>query len=86
MGKILKTGRNSSFDACRRAIAGLWMVLFSAHFCFGQSVPFQSSNLPIFIINTNGNTIVDEPKILADLEIIYNGPGKRTEFWLGKRK
>jgi hypothetical protein len=40
----------------------------------GQSL--TSSNLPIIKINTNGNTIYDEPKILADLEIIYNGIDK----------
>ncbi len=42
----------------------------------GQS--FTSSNLPIVIINTNGQTIPDEPKITADMGIIYNGPGLRN--------
>lgn len=37
---------------------------------------FTSSNLPIIIINTNGQNIVDEPKITADMGIIYNGPGQ----------
>ncbi len=37
---------------------------------------FQSSNLPIFVINTFGNPIANEPKILADLDILYNGPGQ----------
>lgn len=32
-----------------------------------------STNLPIIKVNTNGNVIYDEPKILADLEIINNG-------------
>lgn len=35
-----------------------------------------SSNLPIVIINTNGATIYDDPKIVTDLKIIYNGIGK----------
>ncbi len=35
-----------------------------------------SSNLPIVIINTNGATIYDEPKIKTELKIIYNGAGK----------
>lgn len=39
---------------------------------------FTSSNLPIVIINTNGQVIVDEPKIPADMGIIYNGPGIRN--------
>lgn len=34
-----------------------------------------SYNLPIFLINTNGQTIVDEPKILASLGVIDNGQG-----------
>lgn len=37
-----------------------------------------SSNLPILLINTNGQTIPDEPKIIADLRIIDNGTGKRN--------
>ncbi|MEP7322687.1 MAG: CotH kinase family protein [Saprospiraceae bacterium] len=39
-------------------------------------VDFKSSNLPILLINTNGASIPNEPKIAGDLEIIYNGPGK----------
>ncbi len=39
---------------------------------------FSSSNLPIVIINTNGQNIQDEPKISADMGIIYNGPGIRN--------
>lgn len=37
-----------------------------------------SSNLPLVIINTNGQTILDEPKIMADMGIIYNGTGVRN--------
>ena len=40
--------------------------------------PLTSSNLPIIIINTNGQTIVDDPKITADMGIIYNGVGARN--------
>jgi CotH protein/type IX secretion system substrate protein len=44
---------------------------------FAPFVPFDfiSSNLPIIKINTNGQTIVDEPRIVADMEVIDNGPG-----------
>ncbi|MEO5583535.1 MAG: CotH kinase family protein [Saprospiraceae bacterium] len=49
-------------------------VLISSISLFGQQ--FQSSNLPILIINTNGISIPNEPKIVGTLEIIYNGPGK----------
>ncbi|KAA3657487.1 MAG: T9SS C-terminal target domain-containing protein, partial [Calditrichaeota bacterium] len=43
-------------------------------------IPFEftDSNLPIVIINTNGKTIPDEPKITAQMGIIYNGKGKRN--------
>jgi hypothetical protein len=41
-------------------------------------VTFISSNLPIVIINTNGQTIPDEPKITATMGIIDNGVGKRN--------
>lgn len=36
---------------------------------------FSSSTLPIFKIYTNGQQIVDEPKIIADMYLIDNGPG-----------
>jgi hypothetical protein len=39
---------------------------------------FSSSNLPIIVINTNGQFIADEPKITADMGIIDNGPGVRN--------
>lgn len=40
-----------------------------------QSVNLTSSNLPIIVINTQGVEIPDDPKIPADMGIIYNGPG-----------
>ncbi|MFI5185523.1 MAG: CotH kinase family protein [Chitinophagales bacterium] len=47
---------------------------------FAQTVDFTSSNLPIVVINTNGQTIPDEPKIDADMGIIYNGAGVRNNL------
>ncbi|HCY77980.1 MAG TPA: spore coat protein CotH [Ignavibacteriales bacterium] len=41
-------------------------------------VEFTSSNLPIVVINTNGQIIPDEIKITADMGIIYNGEGVRN--------
>ena len=41
---------------------------------------FTSSNLPILIIDTDGRSIPDEPKIVVDLKIIDNGPGKRNNL------
>jgi len=39
-----------------------------------------TSNLPLVVINTNGQTILDTPKITADMGIIWNGPGKRNSL------
>lgn len=39
---------------------------------------FTSSNLPIVLIDTEGQTIPDEPKIRAGMKIIDNGPGVRN--------
>ncbi len=41
-----------------------------------SEVSIDSTNLPLVIINTNGGIIVDEPKIIADMKIIFNGSGK----------
>ena len=52
---------------------------------FGQQLnkqieDFTSSNLPIIFINTNGQTIEEEPKIMATMGIIYNGEGNRNSI------
>jgi subtilisin-like proprotein convertase family protein len=41
---------------------------------------FSSSNMPIVIINTNSQQIVQTGKITADMGIIYNGPGVRNHM------
>jgi hypothetical protein len=43
-------------------------------------VNFSSSNLPIIVIDTHSAGIPDEPKILADMGIIDNGPGQRNNL------
>ena len=48
-----------------------------------------STTLPIIKVNTNGNVIYDEPKILADLEIIHNASAvnnstDKPNVYLGK--
>ncbi|MDZ7289751.1 MAG: CotH kinase family protein [candidate division KSB1 bacterium] len=45
-----------------------------------QQVVFTSSNLPIVVIDTQGQRVPDEPKITADMGIIYNGPGVRNNI------
>ena len=57
------------------------MVVIFILLFFTQSfaqVDFTSSNLPIVVINTNGQTILDEPKIVASMGIIYKGVGIRN--------
>jgi len=39
---------------------------------------FESSNLPVVIINTLGQIIPDDPKISVDFSIVDNGPGIRN--------
>jgi subtilisin-like proprotein convertase family protein len=54
------------------------LVYWSITFGTNPNPPyfFSSSNLPIVIINTHGQVIPDEPKIQADFDMIYNGPGQ----------
>jgi hypothetical protein len=52
-------------------------ILMLSYNGFSQTA-FTSSNLPIITINTNGQKIVNEPKITAQMGIIYNGSGKRN--------
>jgi CotH kinase protein/Secretion system C-terminal sorting domain len=58
-----------------------YITLFFAACLFGFggiSQTLTSSNLPIIIINTNGQVIPDDPKITADMGIIYNGDNVRN--------
>ena len=58
----------------------LLLLVFFVHYSYCQSVNFTSSNLPVIVINTNSQTIPDDPKITADMGIIDNGPGKRNNL------
>jgi hypothetical protein len=42
------------------------------------TMPFESSNLPLIFINTNGQVIPDEPKINAQMGIVDNAAGQRN--------
>ncbi|MFM2016561.1 MAG: hypothetical protein RL007_217 [Bacteroidota bacterium] len=42
--------------------------------------PFTDSNLPIVVINTNNQSIPNDPQIMADMGIIYNGVGIRNNM------
>ncbi len=50
-----------------------WSITFGSDPATYQ--PFTNSNLPIVLLNTNGQTIPDEPKIQAHMKIINNGTG-----------
>lgn len=41
---------------------------------------FSDSNLPIVLIDTDGSTIVDDPKIMARMRIIDRGAGQRNSI------
>ncbi|HVZ95441.1 MAG TPA: CotH kinase family protein, partial [Chitinophagaceae bacterium] len=57
------------------------LIAFCCCLSFADAqVNFTSSNLPVIVINTNGQTIPDDPKITADMGIIYNGPGVRNNI------
>jgi spore coat protein CotH len=47
---------------------------------FTPPIILDSSNLPIFIIDTYGKAIVDEPKTNAHLKVVYNGEGMRNSI------
>lgn len=57
-------------------------TLISFSLTFGNNpagyIPFVSSNLPIVVINSGTNTIQDEPKVMCDMGIIYNGVSIRN--------
>lgn len=53
-------------------------ILFLYSFILADEVDFESSNLPIVIIDTYGKSIPDEPKIMADMKIIWNEDGSRN--------
>lgn len=42
---------------------------------FRNPVNFETFNLPVVIINTEGKAILDDPRIVAKMGIINNGPG-----------
>ena len=55
----------------------LYIILFCILFIntFSFAISLDSTNLPLFVIDTKGKTIADEPKTDANLKIIYNREG-----------
>jgi len=60
------------------AFKTLLLLICISAFTYGKAQVLTSSNLPIISINTNGQSIVDEPKITADMGIIYNGSNRNN--------
>ena len=67
-------------DFLKKFLPAFLMVFFSLIIfsVSAQNRTFESSNLPIVIIDTQGNIIVDEPKVTASMGIIDNGEGNRN--------
>ena len=57
-------------------LANAGLVYGSTPDWFWTPVDYSNFNLPLMIINTNGQTIPDEPRIVADMGLINNGEGK----------
>jgi CotH kinase protein/PKD domain/Secretion system C-terminal sorting domain/Proprotein convertase P-domain len=53
-----------------------WSITFGSMPC--RPFPFESSDLPIVQVNTDGQYIPNDPKILSTLRIIDNGMGQRN--------
>ncbi len=47
-------------------------------FSISAQVTFTDSNLPIVVLETNGQEIPNEPKITATMRVVDNGPGVRN--------
>ncbi len=60
---------------CAITFAGSASASFNEQKLNDKTLAFSSSNLPIVIIDTYGETIPDSPKIEAKLGIIWNGDG-----------
>jgi hypothetical protein len=59
----------------RRRYCFLFLLTLTCASTAQSQVKFVSSNLPIIVIDTHGQTIPDSPKITADMGIIFNGVG-----------
>ncbi len=58
----------------------IFLFLLNVVFSAAMAQNFESSNLPIVVINTEGKTIADDPKVNVKMGIIDNGPGNRNYY------
>jgi len=79
---ILNTDSNSSDLSARvflnAEIEGNEIIFSKIPGWFQSPVSYDDSSLPIIKINTEGKTIVDEPKIMAKMQVINNSNGKNN--------
>jgi hypothetical protein len=61
-----------------RPLRFLAILLWAAAWPVAAQVTFTSSNLPIVLLESNGQQIPDEPRIRVDMRVIDNGPGVRN--------
>lgn len=55
------------------------ITVFLALTRYASAQNLTDSNVPVFIINTDGSVpILDNPRVLASMKIIYRGPGQRN--------
>lgn len=54
-------------------------VLFSQILPHGKKASAETSHLPLVVIDTRGQSIVNEPKITALMKVIDNGPGQLND-------
>jgi len=71
-------GHKSKFQNLKSKI--LLPVLLTLCPILAHAQAFTSSNLPIFVIDTGGQVVVDEPKITAHLGLVDNGEGVRNHI------
>jgi hypothetical protein len=62
----------------------VFVFFFSAWGANSYGQTFESSNLPLLLIDTKGQEIPNEPNINATIRIIDNGAGKMNTILISK--
>ncbi|HEX2955591.1 MAG TPA: CotH kinase family protein, partial [Chitinispirillaceae bacterium] len=68
------------FDLRSQLIFGIIMTACSFTVYCSDAVLLESSNLPIFILDTHGKSIKDSPRIEATMSVIWDRNGKRNHI------
>lgn len=71
---------NESPYLLRTGFIFMCTLIAGIHSLQARQVELTSSDLPIIIIDTRGEAIpYDDPRAIADMDVIYNGPGFRNQ-------